>query len=108
MALEQTIALAGKRDITFTLYTDSQNIIGLPDRRAALEHSDYFSNNNKRLNNHKLYQDFYRLTASIKYSLVKVSGHQISSKKDEIDRRFALVDKASRKALREEFKIKAT
>jgi ribonuclease HI len=33
---------------------------------------------------------------------VKVTGHQKSSNKDHIDRLFSLVDKASRRALREE------
>jgi ribonuclease HI len=32
-----------------------------------------------------------------------VVGHQASSNKDEVDRLFALVDKASRRALREQF-----
>ena len=102
-SLEETIALANNCDIALTIYTDSQNIIGLPDRRAGLEQRNYFSSKNKRLNNYELYQEFYRLTASLKYKLVKVVGHQVSSQKDEIDRLFALVDKASRRALREEF-----
>lgn len=102
-ALDQTMALAGERDISYTLYTDCQNIISLPSRRAALEQSNYYSSNNKRLNNHELYQAFFQLTSRIKYTLVKVAGHQMSSNKDEIDKRFSLVDKASRRALREEF-----
>ena len=102
-SLGETIALADERDITLTVYTDSQNILGLPGRRARLEQSNYFSSKNKRLNNYELYQEFYRLTSRIKCKLVKVVGHQASSKKDEIDRLFGLVDQASRRALREEF-----
>ena len=68
-----------------------------------LEQKNYFSSKNKRLNNYELYKEFYRLTSSIKCNLVKVLGHQVSSKKDQIDKLFGLVDKASRRALREEF-----
>jgi ribonuclease HI len=104
-SLHETIALADKSDLTLTIYTDSQNIIGLPDRRDSLQQNDYFSSKNKRLNNYKLYQEFYRLTSSIKCNLVKVAGHKVSNQKGEIDKRFSLVDKASRRALREEFKV---
>jgi ribonuclease HI len=102
-ALNEIIVLVNEDDITLTIYTDSQNIIGLPSRRISLEQSHYYSNKNKRLNNYELYQEFYRLTSSIKCKLVKVVGHQVSSNKNDIDRLFELVDKRSRRALREEF-----
>jgi ribonuclease HI len=102
-AIVDVITLADERDISLCIYTDSQNIIGLPDRQSALEQNDFFSSKNKRLNNYELYQEFYRLTSSIKYTLVKVLGHQVSTKKSEVDTLFSLVDKASRRALREEF-----
>ena len=102
-AVNETIALVNEREITLTVYTDSQNIIGLPGRRARLERSNYFSSKNKRLNNYELYQKFYQLTDCLKCELVKVVGHQASNKKGKIDRLFGLVDQASRLALREEF-----
>jgi len=102
-SLQEVISLNSQSDMLITIYTDSQNIISLPERRVALEQNKYFSSNKKRLNNYALYQEFYRLTAILKCELVKVVGHQVSSKKDHIDRVFALVDKASRRALREEF-----
>ncbi len=83
-------------------YTDSQNIIGLPARRDRLEQNDYRSNKNTRLNNYELYQEFYSLTDQLDCDLVKVRGHQVSNQKDDIDRLFTLVDRASRKALRED------
>ena len=82
------------------LYTDSQNIIGLQGRRNRLEQNNYYSKKNKRLNNYKLYQDFYKLTDQLDCSFIKVSGHMVSPQKDEIDRIFTLVDRASRNALR--------
>jgi ribonuclease HI len=102
-ALNEIIGLADENDITITIYTDSQNIIGLPGRRNRLEKSHYYSSKNKRLNNYELYQEFYRLTSSVNCRLVKVSGHQVSNDKDDIDRLFELVDKGSRRVLREEF-----
>ncbi|GAC21147.1 ribonuclease HI [Paraglaciecola arctica] len=102
-SLNEIIAFNDNSDITLTIYTDSQNIIGLPDRRSRLEQDHYLSGNNKLLNNYALYQEFYRVISKIKCQFVKVVGHQRSSKKDEIDRVFSLVDKASRRALRDEF-----
>jgi len=102
-AVSETIASVQEREIVLTVYTDSQNIVGLPGRRARLEKNNFFSSNNKRLNNYELYQEFYQLSSRLKIELVKVVGHQASSKKGEIDRVFGLVDHASRRALREEF-----
>ncbi|WP_428356036.1 hypothetical protein [Methyloprofundus sp.] len=84
------------------VYTDSQNIIGLPGRRERLEKREYRSKNNKLLNNYELYEDFYRITDQINLERVKVRGHQATSQKNEIDRFFTLVDRASRNALRNE------
>ncbi|MEO1882611.1 MAG: RNase H family protein [Methyloprofundus sp.] len=84
------------------VYTDSQNIIGLPSRRERLEAREYYSKNNKRLNNYELYEDFYRISDQIDFELVKVRGHQVTSQKNEIDKLFTLVDRAARSALRNE------
>ena len=84
------------------IYTDSQNIINLPGRREQLERRAYHSSKNKLLNNHELYQEFYRLTDLLDYELVKVHGHLASKQKEGIDRLFTLVDRASRQALRAE------
>ncbi|SHN93319.1 hypothetical protein BHECKSOX_2 [Bathymodiolus heckerae thiotrophic gill symbiont] len=84
------------------VHTDSQNIIGLPGRRERLEKNEYRSKNNKLLNNYELYEEFYRISDQIDFQLVKVRGHQATRHKDEIDRLFTLVDRASRNALRNE------
>lgn len=99
--LEETIGMNCGGETALRIYTDSQNIISLRERRARLEQSNYFSSKNKRLNNYVLYQDFYRLTARLDCEFVKVEGHQTSSTKVEIDKLFDLVDRASRRALRE-------
>ena len=82
------------------VYTDSQNIMGLQGRRDRFEQNDYHSKKNKRLNNYELYQEFYRMTDQLDCEFVKVRGHQVSNQKDDIDRLFTLVDRASRNALR--------
>ncbi|HSO86865.1 MAG TPA: RNase H family protein [Draconibacterium sp.] len=84
------------------LYTDSQNIIGLPGRRERLEKNDFYSKQNRRITNWELYRDFYRLTDELNIEIKKVSGHKRTSSKDNIDRLFTIVDRASRNALREE------
>jgi len=82
------------------VYTDSQNIMGLPGRRDRLEQNDYRSKKNKRLKNYALYQEFYRMTDQLDCEFVKVRGHQVPNQKDDIDKLFTLVDRASRSALR--------
>ncbi|WP_394809300.1 ribonuclease HI [Nitrosomonas sp.] len=102
-ALEEINALANDHELILTVYTDSQNIISLPGRRARLEESNYFSSKNKQLNNYELYQEFYRLNSNLTCEFVKVIGHQPSSRKSEIDKLFGLVDQASRRSLRRDF-----
>jgi ribonuclease HI len=93
------IKAAGSKVI---VYTDSQNIMGLNGRRDRFEQNDYRSKKNKRLKNYELYKEFYRITDQLDCEFVKVKGHEISNQKDDIDRFFTLVDRASRKALRKD------
>ena len=95
-ALKDIQALGGK----VIVYTDSQNIMGLPGRRERFEQNSYRSKKGRLLNNYELYQEFYRVTDQLKCRFVKVRGHQVSNQKDDIDRLFTLVDRASRNALR--------
>ena len=85
------------------VFTDSQNIIRLPERRDVLVQNDYRSSKNVLLNNHELYREFYQIMDHLDCEFVKVQGHQPSSQKDEFDQLFVLVDRASRKALKEEY-----
>ncbi|MBU0729562.1 MAG: ribonuclease H [Proteobacteria bacterium] len=84
-----------------TVYTDSQNILGLQGRRERLEQNQYRSKKNNRLNNYELYQAFYAVIDQLNCEFIKVLGHKVSNQKDDIDRLFTLVDRASRNALRE-------
>lgn len=82
------------------VYTDSQNIMGLQGRRDRFEQNDYRSKKKKRLNHYELYQEFYRMVDQLDCEFVKVRGHQALKQKDDIDKLFTLVDRASRNALR--------
>ena len=95
-ALRDIQAFRGK----VIVYTDSQNIMSLKGRRERFEQNNYRSKKNRRLNNYELYQEFYRMTDQLNCKFVKVRGHQVSNQKDDIDRLFTLVDRASRNALR--------
>lgn len=84
-----------------SVYTDSQNIISLLSRREKLEKNNFCSASGNVLNNSELYQEFYKLIDTINCEFIKVAGHLKSNEKDYIDQLFTLVDRASRKALRE-------
>ena len=101
-ALSDVQPLSGSR---VTVYTDSQNIMGLPQRRERLEKNDYFTKKNKRLRNYELYQQFYRIIDQLTCEFVKVDGHKVANQKDDIDHLFTLVDRASRNALRQDNRL---
>lgn len=84
------------------IYTDSQNSIGLTGRRTRLEKNDYYSKNGRRINNYKLYQQFYKLMDEMNFEFVKIKGHKKKGLKNNIDQLFTLVDRASRNAVRGE------
>lgn len=88
-------------DDKVVVYTDSQNIVGLPDRRKTLVENDYHSGKGKLLNHHQLYSDFYKITDEINCEFVKIEGHQATKNKDKYDHIFTLVDRAARKASRD-------
>jgi len=85
---------------TIIVYTDSQTIIGLKARRKQLEINDYLSKKNKPIKNSALYKEFFYLSEQLDCEFKKVKGHKPSRLKNEAERFFTLVDKASRRALR--------
>lgn len=85
------------------IYTDSQNITQLLERRPRLE-KDYFrTKSGELLNNYELYKEFFQMVDLLNCKIVKVKGHQPTKYKNEIELVFTLVDRASRKALRSKF-----
>lgn len=93
-----TIQAPGER---ITVFTDSQNIVGLTARRNRFEQNEYRSRNNQHINLYLLYQSFFDLIDHLECNFIKVKGHKRSHQKNEMDQYFSLVDKASRKALRQ-------
>lgn len=92
------------KDKEITVYTDCQNVLGLESRREKLEKTNYLTSTGKVIKNKELYKKFYFYLDNLELKFQKVKGHKKSSLKDEIDDLFNLVDKASRKALREYLK----
>ena len=82
------------------VFTDCQNILGLKKRRKKFEQNNYKTSKNILISNHMLYKKFYIITDSMNCEFIKVKGHKLKSSKDEFDKIFSLVDKASRNALR--------
>ena len=86
-------------------YADCQNILSLPNRREKLERSNYLSKTNKPIKNRELYKEFYKRLDATQVEFVKVKGHKKKNDKDEMDKLFTLVDRASRSALRDNKQI---
>ena len=85
-----------------TVYTDSQGITELNKRRQKLESSAFLSRNTKKeLNNTALYKEFFVLQDKLNFKIIKVKGHSKTVEKSNIEKIFTLVDRASRKALRD-------
>lgn len=90
----------GQTEDKIIVYTDSQNIMKLPDRRKRLEENNYHSGKGRPLNNADLYMEFFRMTDRLNPVFIKVQGHMTSNIRNNIDKLFALVDRESRRALR--------
>lgn len=93
-----------KKNIFIEVYTDCQNIISLLDRKNKLEMLDFNSQSGKILNNAQLYKEFFLIIEKYECHFIKIKGHKKNDLKDNIDKIFNLVDKASRKALRDSLK----
>ncbi|NQY43771.1 MAG: hypothetical protein HRT87_10550, partial [Legionellales bacterium] len=106
-ALEKTEILVGNNISTsIIVYTDSQNIVSLPNRQSEFEKNNYFSRRKKKLKHHVLYKKFYQFNSKLNCDFVKVSGHLSHKKKNNIDKVFSLVDTESRRILRNNCRTK--
>ena len=100
-ALKETEKTVDKEN-EIVVYTDSQNIMELKNRRERLEREKFQSKKGKTdFKNADLYQKFYQVMDQLNFRVIKVSGHSTINEKDAIDRIFLQVDRGSRKALRE-------
>jgi ribonuclease HI len=102
-ALKEVEKIIPKFDLPghLILYTDSQCIAGLLNRRAKLERLNFKSiGKNRELNYAALYREFYQASDKWQFKLVKLEGHSKSLTKDRYHTMFSYVDKGSRKALK--------
>ena len=83
------------------VYTDSQLINGLKERREKLEEKAFQTGKNKIHKNAPLYREFFRIIDRMEIELVKIKGHKKKVNRSEIDALFSLVDQAARKALKQ-------
>ncbi len=87
---------------SIVVYTDSQNILSLLNRRERLEENQYHTRGNKPVKNQELYKSFFELFDNNHIEIIKIKGHQPGRSKSTLEQIFTLVDRASRKALRKE------
>jgi ribonuclease HI len=101
-ALQEVMLQSSAVANNIILFTDSQSIIELPRRRTKLEQTGFRGASTGHILKHAdLYRAFYRLQDQLAFKLVKLKGHRKSADKTPLDRVFAQVDRAARKALRE-------
>ena len=89
------------KNFKIIVYTDCQNTIGLNGRREHFENNNYMTAKGRQIKNHELYRDFFKRLDTVECEFIKIKGHKKTSMKNEIDEIFTLVDRATRKALRE-------
>jgi ribonuclease HI len=87
-------------NINLNIYTDSQNIINLTNRRDRLESNNFITKKKVFIDNHLLYKEYFRLADKMGFKLHKIEGHKPGKQKSIIDIYFSIVDRASRNALR--------
>jgi len=92
--------LAGPAGVDLRIYTDSQCVAGLLERRSGLERNSFIAKRSGRsLSNAPLYRAFYAAYDRLGFQVIKVSGHSRTCSHDTIHRTFSHVDQQVRKAL---------
>jgi len=91
----------GPRTGKLILYSDSQCIDGLLQRRRRLEATGFLSKGTGRLlANAVLYRTFFALHDELEFEVIKVPGHTRSRSQKAVHRVFSLVDRKARKELK--------
>jgi len=94
---EQQKASKGK----IRVYSDSQCVSGLLNRRAGLLAKDFISRRTERpLKNAPLYRAFYKFHDALSFEIIKVEGHTRARAHDTVRCMFSCVDRKARKALK--------
>ena len=91
---------------TIRIYTDSQNLVNLMARKQQLVKREFQSLKGKPLMLGEQYREFYKKMETRNFEFKKVKGHSPSKERDRITTVFSKVDRAVRKASREERKCR--
>lgn len=83
-----------------TIFTDSQNIVGLPKRRDRLEKSNFQNGSGDRLKLADLYEEFFQHADEYAFDVFKVRGHTRKSERSDLERLFSFLDRSVRRELR--------
>ena len=84
------------------IFTDSKTLYELPGRRKKLESENYLTRKTSKLHRHaKLYQQVYQLLDTYTIHLNFIPGHKPKAEKSHEDDLFSLVDRETRRLLRE-------
>ena len=85
--------------ISVEVYTDSDYVINLPDRKERLEKNNYQTKKGKEVRNRRLIAQFYEWLEHFNITLISVEGHAKKGQ-SEITDYHREVDKLSRKLVR--------
>lgn len=83
-----------------TICTDSQGITSLMTRKNKLINSNFSNSKSETIRNAQLYFEFYQLQNKLKFEIVKIKGHSPKAKKDNLQLIFTVIDRRTRKELR--------
>ena len=92
------------RNIPVTLYTDCKTAVDLPKRRTKLESRKFKTVKGLDLNNGDMYIRFFSLFDEIMLKIIWVKGHKPSPTQNAHEKILSLVDKTTRRSLREMIK----
>lgn len=83
---------------TITVYTDCQNVVGLPARRRRLEAKNFCSAKGEPLALAALYRRFFEHCDNQTIAFIKLEGHKPANQRTVLDQLFSRVDRAARQA----------
>jgi ribonuclease HI len=89
-----------QNDTELIIYTDSQYVCGLPGRKEKLIEQKFLTRKGKPIQNADLVQTLFGLMDKVSTQYIKVKAHQ--SEEDQTTKYNNLVDKLSRKMVREQ------
>ena len=87
-------------NLKLDLYSDSQCVCGLLERRDGLNKKAFKNSRNETLKHAALYQKFYEYHDLLHFNVIKVTGHSPKDTHDTIHRVFSFIDNEVRQEMR--------